>query len=68
MMLKVILSSVPFVWMIIALPFANRVHPYILGMPFLAFWIQLGVIVTVFCIHALYKMEQKEEHETKKLD
>ena len=37
MMLKVILSSVPFVWMIIALPFANRVHPYILGMPFLAF-------------------------------
>lgn len=62
-MLRYILSAIPFVWTILALPFVNRVHPYILGMPFLAFWIQLGVIVSVFCIHTLYKMERKKELE-----
>lgn len=66
MMVKIFLSAVPFLWMIAALPFANRVHPYVLGMPFLAFWIQLGVVVTVFCIHTLYKMEQNEEHHGEK--
>lgn len=60
-----ILTAIPFIWIILCLPFANRVHPYILGMPFLAFWFQAGVIVSIICIHRLYVIEQRKEKERK---
>lgn len=60
-----ILTAIPFLWIIGGLPFANRVHPYVLGMPFLAFWFQFGVIVSVICIHRLYVLEERKEKEKK---
>jgi len=59
-MIRFILTALPFVWIILALPFVNRVHPFIFGLPFIAFWIQLGVVVTVGCIHTLYMMDKKK--------
>lgn len=58
-MVRFLLTAVPFIWMIGCLPFANRVHPFVFGLPFLAFWIQLGVIVTVICVRALYELDRK---------
>lgn len=55
------LTAVPFLWMIVALPFVNRFHPQILGLPFIAFWIQLGVVVSVFCIHTLWELDKKKQ-------
>lgn len=60
MALRIFLTAVPFIWIIGALPWVNRVHPMIFGVPFLAFWIQLGVIISVFCIHALYTIDKKK--------
>lgn len=59
-MTRFVLTAVPFVWIILCLPLANRAHPFIFGIPFLAFWTQLGVLITVFCIHALYTMDKKK--------
>lgn len=55
-----ILTAIPFIWIILALPFVNHTHPIIFELPFVAFWIQAGVVVTVICIHMLYTMEKKK--------
>jgi len=57
--MRVLLTAIPFIWIILALPFTNVTHPMVLGLPFVAFWIQLGVVVTVFCIHTLYMYDKK---------
>lgn len=40
------LALVPAIGMLGGVPFANRVEPYILGLPFLLFWITLWVVLT----------------------
>ncbi|MED0669967.1 DUF3311 domain-containing protein [Aneurinibacillus aneurinilyticus] len=42
-----LLGLIPFIGMLGGLPFANKVTPYILGMPFLLFWIVLWVILSL---------------------
>jgi hypothetical protein len=41
---------VPFALFVFALPLANRVDPVILGLPFLAFWVLLSVILSPLAI------------------
>ena len=40
------LALVPAIGMLCGVPFANRVEPYVLGLPFLLFWITLWVVLT----------------------
>ena len=40
------LALVPALGIMIGVPFANRVHPYVLGLPFLLFWIVGCVVLT----------------------
>lgn len=37
---------IPFIGMLGGLPFANKATPYVLGMPFLLFWMVLWVVLT----------------------
>ena len=60
---KVVLKLIPFIWTIGMIPFANRVKPIILGLPFLAFWLIAGIFVAFFCIGILYKMDTKDGKE-----
>jgi hypothetical protein len=39
-------GSVPFLTLVLALPFVNRIRPVILGLPFILFWILLWVGLT----------------------
>lgn len=39
-------GSVPFLLLVAALPFVNRLRPTILGLPFILFWILAGVALT----------------------
>jgi len=41
---------VPFALFVVALPFANRIDPVILGVPFLAFWVFIAVILSPLAI------------------
>jgi uncharacterized protein DUF3311 len=40
------LALVPPVAMLGGIPFANHVEPYVLGLPFLLFWVVLWVVLT----------------------
>jgi hypothetical protein len=42
--------TVPFLLFVVAIPFANRIDPVILGLPFLAFWVLLSVVVSPLAI------------------
>lgn len=41
-----LLAALPTVAMLGGLPFVNRVEPYVLGLPFLLFWIVACVVLT----------------------
>ncbi|MEH7335605.1 DUF3311 domain-containing protein, partial [Neobacillus drentensis] len=38
------LAIIPFIGFLGGIPFVNKVNPYILGMPFILFWIVLWVV------------------------
>lgn len=40
------LLLVPFVVFLVALPFVNRIHPLIFGIPFFTIWMLVGVVCT----------------------
>lgn len=50
LVLRVALSVVPFLGMCGAVPLANHVEPYVLGMPFLVFWIGAWTVLTSVCM------------------
>ncbi|MEV0700087.1 DUF3311 domain-containing protein [Saccharopolyspora sp. NPDC050389] len=44
----------PWIGLLGCAPLANRVHPFVLGMPFLLFWIVLWVLLTSACMAIVY--------------
>lgn len=65
-----LLGSIPFLTLVFALPFVNRLEPIILGLPFILFWIVLWVFLTPFVLMAAYRLEKKfdlqEDQESQK--
>jgi hypothetical protein len=59
-MSKIIFTAIPFIWIIGLLPFANQVKPFVFGLPFVAFWLMTGIIVTFICTSVLYKLFAKK--------
>jgi hypothetical protein len=57
---RVILTVTPFIFSIGLLPMANRVKPIVLGLPFLAFWLTLGIYVAFACIWLLYSYDNRQ--------
>ncbi|MFE4353642.1 MULTISPECIES: DUF3311 domain-containing protein [Peribacillus] len=51
------LALLPFIGLLVGLPFANRVTPYVLGMPFLLFWNVLWVVLTSILLAIMYKFD-----------
>ncbi len=64
-MVKIVLTLIPFIWIIGCVPFINQVKPLVLGLPLLAFWPVAGIPVTFICLYLLYGIVQKEEHDDK---
>lgn len=56
----VILIILPFVLMLGAIPFVNRIDPIILGLPFFQFWLFLGMILTPLCTFVIYRLQKSE--------
>jgi hypothetical protein len=61
---KVVLTLIPFLWIVGMIPFVNRVKPLVLGLPFLAFWLVCGIPVTFFCIWRLYSIDSKRKRDS----
>jgi hypothetical protein len=52
--LRFSLAVLPFVGMLVLIPWVNRTEPYVLGMPFLLFWIVVWVALTSACMTVVY--------------
>lgn len=51
---RFVLATLPFIGMLVLIPFVNRVEPYVLHLPFLLFWIVVWVALTSACMTAIY--------------
>ncbi|MEH7343529.1 DUF3311 domain-containing protein [Bacillus sp. JJ1532] len=58
--LRIILIVIPFILMLVAIPFVNRIHPFIIGLPFFHFWLLLGMIITPICTFMIYQLDKSE--------
>ena len=54
-----IFGAIPFLTLVLALPFVNRVEPFVLGLPFVLFWILLWVALTPVSLFLAYKIEKR---------
>lgn len=51
---RFVLATLPFIGMLVLIPFVNRVEPYVLHLPFLLFWIVVWVALTAACMTVVY--------------
>jgi hypothetical protein len=56
---RVVLTVIPFIFCIGLVPMANRVTPIVFGLPFLAFWLTLGIYFTFVCIWLLHRYDTR---------
>jgi hypothetical protein len=52
-----LLGLVPFIGMLGLLPIVNRVTPYVLGLPFILFWIVMWVLLTSGIMLIIFKLD-----------
>lgn len=52
-----LLLILPFIGMIGCLPFVNHIEPYVLGLPFLLFWIVLWMILSSVILAIVYRFD-----------
>jgi len=57
--LPLLIGAVPFLMLVFALPFVNRVEPVILGLPFVLFWIVAWVALTPLLLFLADRIEKK---------
>jgi len=53
------LALVPPLGMLGGVPFANRVHRLVLGLPFLLLWIVIWVVLTAACMALFYSLDHR---------
>jgi hypothetical protein len=60
------LAVVPPFGMLGGVPFANRVHTLVLGLPFLLFWIVAWVVCAAACMALLYVLDHRATPEQRR--
>jgi Protein of unknown function (DUF3311) len=54
-----LLAALPFLGLLGGIPFANRVTPFVLGLPFILFWIVLWVVATSVIMWVIYSTDPR---------
>ena len=57
MKLPQLLSIIPFIGVLVCIPFVNQVKPYVFGMPFVLFWMVMWVVLTSVILAIVYKID-----------
>ena len=63
MRLIYLLGALPFLGILGGIVFANRVEPYVLGMPFILFWIVLWVVLTSGIMAVVYRLDPANKED-----
>ena len=58
-----LLAALPFLGILGGITFANRVEPFVLGMPFILFWIVLWVVLTSVIMTVVYHFDPSNREE-----
>ncbi|UNL83391.1 DUF3311 domain-containing protein [Priestia koreensis] len=58
-----LIGLIPIFLLVVGPVFANSVEPYVLGMPFLLFYILIAVLLTSVCMTVLYVLDPKNKEE-----
>ncbi|MDP4163612.1 MAG: DUF3311 domain-containing protein [Bacillota bacterium] len=64
MKIQHLFALIPFIGLLGGISFANKVTPYVAGMPFLLFYIVMWVVLTSVIMFVIYKIDpvnRKEE-------
>jgi hypothetical protein len=59
-----LLALIPFIAIIGGASWANRVEPYVLGMPFLLFWVVLWTVLSSPIMWIIFKLDPSNREET----
>jgi hypothetical protein len=58
-----VLGAVPFTAVLGGSFFANRTEPYVLGMPFLLFWVSLWAVLTCVLLGVAYLLDPRNRED-----
>ncbi|MBW0446355.1 DUF3311 domain-containing protein [bacterium M00.F.Ca.ET.228.01.1.1] len=57
-MLLRVLAALPFIGILLGVPFVNRVEPLVLGMPFVLGWIVAWVVLSSVIMAIVYRLDR----------
>ncbi len=60
MKLQHALAAVPFIGVLAGIFFANRVEPYVLGLPFAFFWVVLWAVLSAVVMAAVHRLDSRD--------
>jgi hypothetical protein len=52
-----LLAALPFIGILLGVPFVNRTEPLVLGMPFVLAWIVMWVVLTSVIMAIVYRLD-----------
>jgi len=52
-----LLAVLPFIGILVGTPFVNRVEPFVLGIPFILFWIVMWVVLSSIIMAIVYAVD-----------
>lgn len=58
-----LLALIPFVAVCFTVTLWDRVHPFVLGLPFNLFWLVLWILLTPLCLWGAYHFEKRADSE-----
>jgi hypothetical protein len=58
-----LLAALPFLGILGGIVFANRVEPFVLGMPFILFWIVMWVVLTSVIMAIIYNLDPANKED-----
>ena len=56
-MLLRVLAALPFIGILLGVPFVNRVEPLVLGMPLVLAWIVMWVVLSSIIMAIIYRLD-----------
>ncbi|WP_047154830.1 DUF3311 domain-containing protein [Aneurinibacillus tyrosinisolvens] len=59
-----LLALIPFITILGLSSWANRVEPYVLGMPFLLFWVVLWTVLSTPIMWIIFKLDSASKGDT----
>ena len=62
MLLRYLLAVLPFIGIIIGVPFVNRVDPLVLGMPLVLAWIVMWIVLSAVIMAIIYWIDPANRH------